>query len=105
MDKVLDFTASVKNNNNTLSIDSPIIHSINGGMIIEGVIQIKIYDFLYNMPFSLGFVDGTRCGNILFALLSLTDIKDGGYGFPSEIQVVFDDKGEACDIIGDATKV
>ena len=100
----LDITESVKSNDNIINITAPSIHNLNEGIAVEGVIRTKIYDIHYAIPFNLVFSDETKCAQILFNFLQLTYIKDGGFGFPDNIDIVFNDLGEPIDIIGQPTR-
>ena len=97
---MLDITLSVQANNNRFSIFDTRLYYDNDGIILQGVLPLKISNHTLSIPFSLLITDGVPMSKCL-AWLGAAHTKNSGVGYPDRIDIVFDETSNIFDLIGE----
>ena len=100
---MIDITQHLRENNMRITIKHVNIQYANDGMLIQGYLTLRAFGQLIHQPTVFLLDDDSVAGRKAFELKRLTDIKDGGYGFPAEVDLIFDTSGNVVDLEGEPT--
>ena len=101
---MIDITQAIQVNNNRLELSPININYHNHGMLLSGGVQITIYGHKHVFEYHAVLVADSIAGRKAFELKGLTDIKDGGFGLPQSVVLIFDQDGFVVDIEAEPTQ-
>lgn len=97
---MIDITQVIRENNYRLTLTQVELAYGNTGIILAGVFEMKIGTTnTLHCHVAFEFADSVPAQKAS-AWLNATHIKDGGFGFPERVDVIFDDDGFVFDIEG-----
>ena len=100
-DIMIDITQIIRQNNYRLTlIDVELFYGQNG-IILMGISEMKIGDTVSLRCRVAWELSDSIAAQKAGSWLSATHIKDGGFGFPERVDVIFDDDGFVFDIEGE----
>ena len=98
---MIDITQSIRQNNYRLSLTDIQLSHGNTGIILAGITEMKVGDTnALRVQLAWEFENDVPAQKA-FSWLSATYIKDGGFGFPERVDVIFDKDGFVFDIEGE----
>ena len=101
---MIDITQAIRNNNYRLTLTQVEIGHGDRGVILTGVAEMMIGSAnALQCRLAWQFEEGIPAQKA-HSWLTATYIKDGGFGFPERVDIIFDDEGFVFDLVGEPYK-
>ena len=98
---MIDITQAIRENNRRLTLTHVELGYGDKGIILTGICFMKV-GTINSLHCRLAWeLEDSIAAQKAFSWLSATHIKDGGFGFPERVDVIFDDEGFVFDIEGE----
>ena len=96
----IDITQTVKLNGNKITLYNTKLSQDMDGIILSGIMPIKINEQTFKFQFNLFISDGRPMTKAM-KWIGNTYTKDSGLGYPEKIEIVFDETGNIVDLLGE----